>query len=194
MAEAIGVYFRKVFAEAAQGPAQLVLVGANVDDTITYPPFFKEHILPWQQEAAQILHQTGKLMVCHTDGENEGLLDYIADSGVDLADSVCPAPMTKVPMEVYYAKWCRRLAIQGGIPSNLLLPDSASDKEFAAYLDHMFKVVAPGNRLILGVADSVPPDADFLPPGAYRRKTGPGRAPALVCPGIEKQCSGEIPA
>lgn len=161
LAEAIGVYFRKVFAEASRGPAELVMIGANVDDTITYPPFYKEYILPWQQEAASILHQAGKLMVCHTDGENQGLLDYIGQSGVDLADSVCPAPMTKVPMEVYYSKWCDRIAIQGGIPSNLVLPKAASEDEFEAYLDHLFKVVAPGNRLILGVADAVPPDADF---------------------------------
>jgi 5-methyltetrahydrofolate--homocysteine methyltransferase len=137
------------------------MIGANVDDTITYPPFFRDHILPWQKEAASILHQAGKLLVCHTDGENEGLMDYIAESGLDLADSVCPAPMTKVSMDVYYDKWCDRITIQGGIPSNLVLPAATEEEEFETYLDYLFEAVAPGRRLILGIADAVPPDADF---------------------------------
>ena len=161
LAEAIGIYFDQVFAEAARVPADLIMIGANVDDTITFPPFFQEHILPWQQRAAEVLHGAGKLMVCHTDGENQGLIDYIAESGLDLADSVCPAPMTKVPMDVYQDKWGSRMAIQGGIPSNLVLPQATEEEPFRAYLDNLFKVVAPGSRLILGVADAVPPDADF---------------------------------
>jgi len=61
----------------------------------------------------------------------------------------------------YYGRWGRRITIQGGIPSNLLLAEAATDGDFEIYLGHLFKAVAPGNRLILGVADTVPPDAGF---------------------------------
>jgi len=50
----------------------------------------------------------------------------------------------------YYEKMGRRLTIFGGIPSNLLLAETTSDDEFEAYLDHLFKVIAPGKRVILG--------------------------------------------
>jgi methylmalonyl-CoA mutase cobalamin-binding domain/chain len=161
LAESIGVYFRKVFRALAELPAEVYLIGANFDDTITYPPFFREHILPWLREAAEILHAQGKFLLCHTDGENKGLMDYLLDSGMDVADSVCPAPMTKVTLEEYYRRWGKRLTIIGGIPSNLLLAEATTDDEFEGYLNDLFKAVAPGNRLILGVADTVPPDARF---------------------------------
>lgn len=161
LAASIGVYFRKVFQVWPQIPAETFLVGANFDDTITYPPFFRDHILPWLQEAAGVLHADRKYMVCHTDGENRGLMDFLLESGMDVADAVCPAPMTRVPLAEYYARWSGRVTILGGIPSNLLLASATTDEEFEAYLDHLFESVIPGNRLILGVADTVPPDAVF---------------------------------
>jgi corrinoid protein of di/trimethylamine methyltransferase len=161
LADRIGVFYRRVFHVAAEGPGENVLVGANFDDTITYPPFFRDLILPWLQGAAEILHAKGKHMVCHTDGENKGLMDYLYESGMDIADSVCPAPMTRLSLAAYYARWAQRVTILGGIPSNLLLADATTDEDFERYLDQLFKVVAPGNRLILGVADIVPPDAVF---------------------------------
>jgi len=161
LVESIGVYFRKVFKVASDGPAEIVMIGGNVDDTITYPPLFRDHILPWLQEASDILHAKGKLMLIHTDGENKGFMDYLYESGMDFADSVCPAPMTKVSIGEYYRRWSDRITIQGGIPSNLTLPEATTDEAFESYLDNLFQVVAPGNRLILGVADAVPPDASF---------------------------------
>jgi methylmalonyl-CoA mutase cobalamin-binding domain/chain len=166
LAESISIYFRKVLKAVTDSPAEIVLVGANFDETITYPPFFRDHILPWLQEAAEILHAKGKLMLCHTDGENKGLMDYLFESGMDIADSVCPAPMTKVSLAEYYSRWSSRITILGGIPSNLLLADVTREEEFDIYLDNLFRVVAPGNRVILGVADIVPPDAVF---GRLRR-------------------------
>jgi 5-methyltetrahydrofolate--homocysteine methyltransferase len=80
---------------------------------------------------------------------------------MDIADSVCPAPMTKVSLAEYYGRWGKRITIQGGIPSNLLLAEAATEEDFKNYLGRLFKAVAPGNRLILGVADTVPPDAVF---------------------------------
>jgi 5-methyltetrahydrofolate--homocysteine methyltransferase len=69
--------------------------------------------------------------------------------------------MTKVKIEEYYQQWSEKLTIWGGIPSNLLLAESTTDDEFEAYLDHLFRVVAPGRRLILGIADTTPPNAVF---------------------------------
>ncbi|MCX5909912.1 MAG: hypothetical protein NTY64_22730, partial [Deltaproteobacteria bacterium] len=161
LAESIGVYFRKVFQAVAEGQGEIILVGANFDDTITYPPFFRDHILPWLQEAANLFHAKGKLLLCHTDGENKGLMDYLWESGMDVADSVCPAPMTKVSLAEYYTRWSQRITLLGGIPSNLLLAEATTNEEFESFLNQLFKAVAPGNRLILGVADTVPPDAVF---------------------------------
>jgi 5-methyltetrahydrofolate--homocysteine methyltransferase len=78
-----------------------------------------------------------------------------------IAEAITPAPMTKVPIEEYYRRWSGKLTLFGGIPSILLLRESVSDEEFEAYLGHLFKAVAPGKRMILGIADSTPPNAVF---------------------------------
>ena len=88
-------------------------------------------------------------------------MDLIRDSGIDVAEAVCPYPMTKVRVEEYYKRWCDKLTVFGGIPSNILLAELCSDEEFEAYLDNLFRVIAPGKRFVVGIADTTPPDAVF---------------------------------
>ena len=145
----------------SESPAEAVFLGGNFDETLTYPPYFKKEILPWIRKAADVLHAKGKRVICHCDGENLGLMDLYRESGMDVAEAICPYPMTKVKIEEYYERWADRLTIFGGIPSNLLLAEATSDEEFEDYLDHLFKVIAPGKRMILGIADTTPPHAVF---------------------------------
>ena len=161
LAESIEGYFEKVLAVIAESPAEVVLWGANYDDMLTYPPYFEAEILPWLRRVAQELGARGKIVATHTDGENLGLMDLIRDSGCHVAESVTPYPMTKVGIEEYYRRWRDELTIMGGIPESVLLAETATEDEFEAYLDHLFASVAPGDRLILGTADSTPPDAVF---------------------------------
>jgi methylmalonyl-CoA mutase cobalamin-binding domain/chain len=161
LADCVEVYFEKALAVIQDSPAEVVLWGANYDDMLTYPPYFEKEILPWLQKAAHALKANGKIVATHTDGENHGLMDLIRNSGVDVAESVTPWPMTKVRIEEYYRRWRDRLTIMGGIPESVLLEETATDEEFEAFLDTLFAGVAPGDRLILGTADSTPPDVKF---------------------------------
>jgi corrinoid protein of di/trimethylamine methyltransferase len=161
LAEKMGGYFEQVIEVISNGPAEVALIGANFDDMLTYPPFFKEHIYPWLQRASDRLHRKNKLMLCHTDGENRGLIELLYTCGMDIADSVCPYPMTKLRISEYYKSWGDKITIFGGIPSNLMLEESATDPEFESYLDTLFSAIYPGSRFILGIADTTPPFASF---------------------------------
>ena len=163
LAEAIGLVYEQILKITADSPAEVVLWGANYDDMITYPPYFAKELTPWLRKASAYLASKGKLAICHCDGENKGLIDVIADSGMHVAEAVCCAPMTKLPIETYYDHWCRsdKLTIMGGLIQSLLSPATATVEELNAYLDHFFKAVAPGRRIILSVADTTPPNADF---------------------------------
>ncbi|MCC6608196.1 MAG: corrinoid protein [Burkholderiales bacterium] len=102
--------------------------------------------------------------------------------------------MTRVTFAEYYRRWSPRLTLYGGIPSTVVLPET-SDADFEAYLDGFFRAVAPGNRLVVGVADEVPPKAIFsrlqrigeriAREGALPLKAGAARTlePALARPG-----------
>jgi corrinoid protein of di/trimethylamine methyltransferase len=161
LAESMEHFFDQALQIIADSPAEAVQWGGNFDDMITYAPYFEKEILPWIRKASETLEAKGKVVICHCDGENLGLMDLIRDSGMHVAEAVCPHPMTKVKIEEYYARWHEKLTIFGGIPSNMMLAESATDEEFEAHLDHLFKVVAPGDRLILGIADTTPPNAVF---------------------------------
>jgi hypothetical protein len=90
---------------------------------------------PWLRGASKQIHEADKLMLCHTDGENCGLIDLLADCGMDIAEAVCPHPMTKLTLETYYRKWRKKkITIFGGIPSTILVPDACSDAEFEDYI------------------------------------------------------------
>ena len=161
LAEIMENYYNQALKIIADSPAEAVLWGANYDDMITYPAYFEKEILPWIKKAADILGAKGKTVICHCDGENLGLMDLIRDSGMHVAEAVTPYPMTKVKIEEHYQRWSDKLTIWGGIPEILLMAETATDEDLEAYLDHLFKAVAPGRRFIVGIADTTPAHAVF---------------------------------
>ncbi|HZP87043.1 MAG TPA: corrinoid protein [Burkholderiales bacterium] len=152
--------FDKILRITAASPAEVAQWGTNFDDMLTYPPYFEREILPWVRKASEVLGAAGKRVMCHTDGENRGLMDLIRDCGLHIAESICPAPMTNVGIAEYYARWSPHLTLMGGVPSTMLLPET-SEAQFEACLDELFRAVAPGQRMVIAVADQVPPKAVF---------------------------------
>ena len=161
LCESMENFYDRALQIIAESPAEAVHWGGNFDETITYPAYFVKEIMPWIRKMSDTLAAKGKITVCHTDGENQGLMDLLRDCGMHVADAVTPYPMTKVKIEEYYRKWCDKITILGGIPEVLLARETATDEEFEAYFDHLFKVVAPGSRLILAIGDTTPAHADF---------------------------------
>ncbi len=161
LSESIGVYFDKVLNVIVDSPVEVVLWGANYDETLTYPPYFEREILPWLQKVAERLHAAKKIMVTHTDGENQGLMGLIARCGADVAESITPHPMTKVSVKDYYRNWSPHMTLMGLVPECVTLANETSDADFEAFMDELFKSIAPGRRVIIGIADSTPPHASF---------------------------------
>ena len=161
LAERVENYYTQALEIIADSPAEAVVWGANYDDMITYPSYFEKEIQPWIRRASETLGAKGKIVICHCDGENLGLMDLIRDSGMHVAEAVTPYPMTKVAIEDCYARWGETLTIWGGIPEILLMEETATEEDLDTYLDHLFKVIAPGSRFIVGIADTTPAHAVF---------------------------------
>ena len=161
LAEKVGSWHRRLTAVAPDAPAEVMLLGSNYDASLTWPPFFAEHIVPCLREFSGALHAKGKFLLSHTDGENTGLLDHYLDAGIDVADSICPAPMTKLAFGSVREAFGGRVTIMGGIPSIALIRATMGDADFARFLDDFFASLGLGDRLILGVSDTTPPDAEF---------------------------------
>jgi hypothetical protein len=161
LAGCIGQYWRQMYAVAAEAPAEVFMLGANYHSTIQHPRFFAEHITPGLAEFGAMLHARGKFLLTHTDGENLGLLPHYLASGFDIADSVCPHPMTKLSLGDIRREFDGRITIMGGVPSVALLKSSMPDAQFQNFLNDFFRQVGRGDHLILGISDTTPPAADF---------------------------------
>jgi hypothetical protein len=160
-AEPLGVLYDGILDSALDSSAEVVLFGANYDETITFRPFFEQHIAPWLNRAAEGLHAAGKFLLTHTDGENQDLLPAFEQCSFDVADSICPAPMTKVSFEEYRKFFGARTTIWGGIPSSITLPGIMSESDFRDFVGGVIESARPYDHLILSIADTTPPDADF---------------------------------
>ena len=158
-------FFERMLAVIAGSPAEVVLWGGNYDRDVTWPPFFGTEIAPWLRRVRAVLGKAGKLLLCHTDGENDGLTEHYRRAGFDVAESVCPAPMTGAPLGTLRERMGPGICVWGGVPSVMLLKDSVSEADFASWLRRLQTEGARTNDdlspLILGVSDNVPPDADL---------------------------------
>jgi hypothetical protein len=161
LAEQLTPFFDAIKQCAAESPAEVVLLGGNYDDAITYPPFFEQHILPDLRSYADQLHAKGKYLMTHTDGENRGLLPLYRTAGFDVADSVCPYPMTSCRLDELRAAFADCITIWGGIPSILLCRDSATDNDFRTFIDDLLRRYGRASRFVLGVSDMVTADAEW---------------------------------
>lgn len=151
----------QLFEAALNSPAEIILSGANYDASLTAPSMFREYIVPVLKEQTQRAHARGKYIATHTDGENTGLMDLFNDADFDIADSICPSPMTKVSFEDARRIFQGKKTIWGGIPSIAVLEDSMDDMTFCKYIDQKFENLGNGDHLILSIADTVPPAAKF---------------------------------
>lgn len=158
-AQAMASFQEQVIAACATSDAEVVLYGANYDLMVTPPPFFEQHLAPWLKRAADRLHETGKLLLTHTDGENLQLNRFYVECGVDVADSVCPAPMTKLTLADYRRDFGTRPAIWGGLCSVCVLPESMTDAQFEAHVDDAIAAVGEGRGIVFSLADTTPPAA-----------------------------------
>ncbi|MCL5743011.1 MAG: hypothetical protein M1541_03645, partial [Acidobacteria bacterium] len=161
LAERMEPFYASIKEIAASSPAEAVLLGSNYDDAITHPAFFRKHILPPLRDFAGELHARGKYLFTHTDGENRNLLPLYIEAGFDVADSVCPHPMTSCTLEEVQAAFAGRIAIWGGIASIMLCPESVPESDFRASIEKLFARNRAASRLILGVSDMVTADADL---------------------------------
>jgi len=161
LAERMEPFFEALLEALIACDAEVVFWGANYDQDLTWPPFFEAEIAPWLKKVSERLHAAGKFLLTHTDGENRALLPLYPACGFDVAESVCPRPMTRCTLSEVRQGLGPHITVWGGLPSVALLDDAMDEASFEAYLDDLFGSLGAGDHLILGVSDNVPPDANL---------------------------------
>jgi uroporphyrinogen-III decarboxylase len=68
--------------------------------------------------------------------------------------------MVNVTLKQARAAWGKHITIWGGIPSIILGPPF-SEAEFEAYMEDLFRAIAPGDAFILAVGDNMMPESQI---------------------------------
>jgi hypothetical protein len=137
-------------------PARLILHGAHFDSQMTPPKLFRQYITPYYQEFSALLHLRGKCLAWHADDDSKAILSDVKKAGFDMSECFCTAPMVEVTLEEARMAWGTDVIIFGGVPS-IVLEATFPETEFEEYMRGLFRTIAPGDALILGVADNVMP-------------------------------------
>ncbi|MCL5026228.1 MAG: hypothetical protein M1531_07010 [Chloroflexi bacterium] len=138
-------------------PATLVNHGSHFDSRITPPPYFRKYITPYYREFSALLHAKGKYLSYHADNDNHLLLPLIPEAGYDMGECFASWPMNRLTTgEAYKAWYPTKTIIWGGIPS-VAFSVGFSDQEFEDFMDNLFKSIAPGDNIILGIGDNLMP-------------------------------------
>jgi hypothetical protein len=123
---------------------------------MTPPHMFRKYITPYYQEFSMLLHARGKSLAWHADDDSKDILGEVKTAGFDMSECFCTAPMVEVTLDEARTAWGNDVIIFGGIPSIILEP-TFPEAEFEAYMRNVFRVIAPGDAFIFGVADNVMP-------------------------------------
>ena len=151
---------QQVLELATASPADAIEVGANYDEQMTPPPVFERFFAPFYHKASQLLSAAGKPLVVHGDGEMRRLLTSLMACGIQVVEAITPKPMTSIDIANTRQLWKDKVAMWGGL-STVILTQEFSEAQFEAFLEDLFRDVAPGDRFILGFGDNVPTDASF---------------------------------
>jgi hypothetical protein len=160
----IEVYVRR-FLEGyrilAAGPADVIATGDNMDGVMISPDLFKTYAVPFYRAAVDLIHAGGKLFEGHWCGRTQTLLPLVPGCGLDVVEAIVTAPMADVTLAGAIGMLRGRVVLQGGIPSVLACAEGGSRADFARYLRETVLPLRGRRGFILGMADNVPPNADF---------------------------------
>ena len=80
----------------------------------------------------------------------------VCAAGFDVIEAVTPQPVGDMPMEAVRAIAEPQTILWGGLPGTYFTP-LVSDAEFERHTREVIEVMVQDRRMVLGVADQVPP-------------------------------------
>lgn len=139
---------------AGETSAEALLFFEDSSTTNISPSMFKNYTLPEINAWGRALHASGKMLVHHACGHLKGLAPLIAESEIDVLESVSPKPTGNIEIEDIAKLLPERIALIGGIEPLFFETCTMEDleKRVRCLLDAM-----KGTRFVLANSDSCPP-------------------------------------
>lgn len=143
---------REIYRIAADSPAEFFIYGDNITSDMIGLERFIKYCLPRYNEAAEILHEKGKRLGVHMDGNLRLLRESIAGSGIDFIEAFTPSPMFDVsvadareawPEKVLWINFTSCIHIEGreAVRSHTL---------------ELLRQAYPGSHFLISITENVP--------------------------------------
>jgi hypothetical protein len=132
----------------------------NLDGQFISPGIFQDYLSKSFRKSAEILHGHNSCLVVHTGGPIRTLLALLAESGVDVVEGVSGPPQSDATLTEARKISGQNITLWGGIPQNYLM-NVYDGKKFEAEVRQAIEEATGDKRMILGVADRVPVEADI---------------------------------
>lgn len=143
---------RQVYSLVAQSPARHANYGGNVVPEIIGLKTFEEYYVPHYNEAAEIMHQHGKLIGCHFDANCKTLAKAISGTDLDYIEAFTPAPDTDMTLAEACAAWSEKV-LWLNFPSSVHLRGNAEIKQVTMDLLNQAGKI---EGLIMGITEDIP--------------------------------------
>ena len=160
MVEVLEARVQACIRQVAELTGAVVLSPDNLDGQFVSPSDFRDHLAASYRAAADVLHASGKRLVVHAGGPVRRLLAPLAEAGIDAVEGISGPPQGDTTLAQARRLAGPGLTVWGGIAQDLLLPSHA-DGDLAAAVKGAVRDGRGDGRMILGVADRVPVDADI---------------------------------
>lgn len=145
----------------AEGPADVIATGDNMDGVMISPDIFQEYAIPFYQELKEICSKNGKLLEGHWCGRTQNLLPLVPGCGLDIVEAIVTSPMADITLSDAIDMLRGEVVLQGGIPSVLVCEQGCTREQFGKYIEEVVVPLRGRKGFILGMSDNVPPNADF---------------------------------
>jgi hypothetical protein len=133
-------------------PIEIINLGDNVHAGLLPPKWFQRYVLPVYQRRSELLHEAGKFVHAHWDGDCKPLLPFARETGLDGIEAITPRPQGDVTLEETKAA-LGDMFLLDGIPA-VYFDRTYSEQALIECARESIDLFAP--NLILGISDELP--------------------------------------
>lgn len=139
-------------------PIEIINFGDNLHCGTLSPPLFEKYVLPVYQRRCKLLHEGGKFVHSHWDGNTKTLLKYAKDTGLDGIEAITPLPQGDVTLREVKAAFGEDVWLIDGLAA-ILFDKEFTEEELRKQVAECISLFAP--KLILGISDELSSTGDI---------------------------------
>jgi len=134
--------------------AEAFIFWEDTSTTNINPSIFTQYVAPEISGWAKELHKAGKLLIHHACGSLKGLLPIMAQTGIDVIESISPPPTGNIDIPQALAVLPENIALIGGIEPVFF--QECTEAQLVERVQYLLEATKR-RRYVLANSDSCPP-------------------------------------